>query len=351
MRRLRLGQIFAADVPLGVFQELPLSCFRSSSGLGRLHGGADCAQLRSASAVHRLELPLLLAVGELCTHCAWPVPGEHLLVAFAEAVSSLTPLRAWAGFQPRPVTEGSGRADPRAAREGQCRRWWRLQTQLLESHTVAAAYPWLASWVEPMQVTLAGAVDCARRDMASLLDEVVLLDVACAAALSAPEFGEGGSALVGPGPSGSWLMQEAWACWQQECATGWDGLEAGRSAATAVVYEAFGSRRRGRAEVLEALDRLVDDWDAQARALAAQHAAAPRRSLTVDLPPLVRTHNEEGEGDGLTGWEAGVLAVYQVAVHWSAGSIDLLVPGPVADQLLRSSSLASVVEGRDHPGS
>ncbi|MBD0688271.1 hypothetical protein BG452_00420 [Streptomyces sp. CBMA123] len=295
-------------------------------------------------------MPLLLAVGELCTHCVWPVPGGHPLVAFAEAVSSLTPLRAWAEFQAGLVTEGSGRADSRAACEGQRRRWRRLQAQLLESHGVAAAYPWLASWVEPMQAPLAEAVDHARRNMASLLNEAVLLDAACAAALPAPALGEGGSALVGPGPSGSWLVQEAWACWQQECATGWDGLEAGRSAAMAVVYEAFGSRWRGRAEALDALDRLVDDWDARARALAGQHAVAPRRSLTVEFPSLVRTHGQEGE-DRLTRWEAGVLAVYQVAVHWSAGSIDLLVPGPVADQLLRSSSLAAVAEGRDHPGS
>ncbi|MEU4117777.1 hypothetical protein AB0F71_25190 [Kitasatospora sp. NPDC028055] len=150
-RRLRLGQIFAADVPLGLFQELPLSCFRSSSGLGRLHGGADCGQLRSAPAVHRLEMPLMLAVGELCTHCAWPLPGEHPLVAFAEAVSSLTPLRARvcapgdeAEFEAGPVTEGVRRADSDAAREGKRRRWWSLQAQLLESQVVTAAYPWLA---------------------------------------------------------------------------------------------------------------------------------------------------------------------------------------------------------------
>ncbi|MFD8705703.1 hypothetical protein ACFV1W_24365 [Kitasatospora sp. NPDC059648] len=349
MHRLRLGQIFAADVPLGLFQELPLSCFRSSSGLGRLHGEADCAQLRSAPAVHRSEVPLTFAVGELCTHCAWPVPAGHPLVAFAEAVSSLTPLRTGAEFQAGPVAEGAGRADSRDAREGRRRRWRRLQAQLLESHTVAAAYPWLALWVEPMQVSLAGAVDRARRDMALLLDEAVLLDTACAAALPAPALGEGGSALVGPGPSGSWLVQEAWACWQQECATDWGGLEAGRSAASAVVYEAFGSRRRGRTEALDALDLLVDEWNGRARALAAQHAAVPRRSLTVEFPPLVRTHNEEEE-DQLTRWEAGVLAVYQVAVHWSAGSIDLLVPGPVADQLLRNSSLAAVAEDHEHPG-
>ncbi|WP_147465234.1 hypothetical protein [Streptomyces sp. 1114.5] len=119
----------------------------------------------------------------------------------------------------------------------------------------------------------------------------------------------------------------------------------------AVVYGAFGSRRRGRGEALDALDRLVDDWNAQARALAAQHAAVPRRSVTVDLPPLDRAHGREGEEDRLPRWEAGVLAVYQVAAHWSAGSVDLLVPGPVVDQLLRSGSLAVEAEDGDCLGS
>ncbi|MGC0317051.1 hypothetical protein [Kitasatospora acidiphila] len=352
-----MGQIFAADVPLGSFQELPLSCLRSSSGLGRLHGGADCGQLRSALAVHRLEVPLMLAVGDLCTHCAWPLPGEHPLVAFAEAASSLTPLRARADaagdeaeFLAGTVTQPAGRSDSDAELEGQRRRWRRLQAQLLESHTVTAAYPWLASWVEPMRTGLAGAVDCTRRSLASLLDEAALLEAACAAALPAPAL-EGGPALVGPGPGGPWLVQEAWACWQQECAAGWDGLEAGRSAAAAAVYQAFGSRRRGRAEALDALDRLVDDWNTQARALAAQHAAACRYPVTVDLLPLVRAHGEEGEEDWLTYWEAGAIVVYQVATDWSAGSVDLLVPGPVSDQLLRSGRLTGDAEDRDRRGS
>jgi hypothetical protein len=352
-----LAQIFAADVPLGFFRDLPLSCFRSSSGLGRLHGGADCGQLRSASAVHHLEMPLMLAVGELCAHCAWPVSGGHPLVAFAEAVSSLTSLRAWADaggdgakLLAGPAAEETGWADPSAAREGHRRHWRRLQTRLLEGHTVTAAYPWLAPWVEPMQAGLAGAVGHARQNVASLLNEAALLDSACAAALPLPQL-EGGSALVGPGPGGPWLVQEAWARWQQECAAGWDGLEAGRSAAVAVVYEAFGGRRRGRGEALDVLDRLVDDWNAQARGLSTRHGAVLRRSVTVDLPPLLCADSGEGEEDRLTRWEAGVLAVYQVGANWSAGNIDLLVPGPIADQLVRSGSLAVKAEDFDHPAS
>jgi len=365
MRRLRLGQIFSPDTPLGLFKDLLLSCYRSSSGQGRLHGGADCGQLRSAPAVHRLEMPLMLAFGELCTHCAWPVPGEHPLVAFAEAVSSLTPLRVWADdvrdaaeFPAGPLKEGTDSvvsvsgpaADLNAARERQRRHWRRLQAQLLESHTVAAAYPWLAPWAEPMQAGLAEAVDNARRNLASLLDEAALLDATCAADLPSPGL-EGGPALVGPGPSGPWLVQEAWARWQQESAAGWDGLEAGRSAAAAVIYGAFGHRRRGRAEALDVLDRLVGAWNSQARALAIQRAADPRRLFTVDLPSLVRSHDMDGEEDRLTRWEAGVLAVYQVAAHWSAGTIDLLVPGPVADRLLHGGSLATEPEDADRPGS
>ncbi|MFJ9776898.1 hypothetical protein ACIRVF_37645 [Kitasatospora sp. NPDC101157] len=119
LRGLRLGQIFVAGIPLGPFQALPLSCFRSSSGLGRFHGGADCGQLRSAPAVERAEVPLTLAVEELCPHCAWPIPGDHPLVAFAEAVSSLTSLTAWvdaagdeAEFPAGSVMLPVGRAEP-----------------------------------------------------------------------------------------------------------------------------------------------------------------------------------------------------------------------------------------------
>lgn len=199
----------------------------------------------------------------------------------------------------------------------------------------------------PVQAALADAVERVRRNLALLLDEDALLESACAAALPAPGF-EGGPVLAAPGPGGSWLLQEAWARWQQECVADWTGLEAGRGAAVSAVYGAFGSRRRGREEALDVMDRLVDEWNGRARALAVRHADGPRRPLTIDLPPLLRGCSGEEE-DRLTRWEAGVLAVHQVAVHWPGGSVDLLVPRPVADQLLRGSSLTADGEGRSRP--
>ncbi|MET9398437.1 hypothetical protein [Kitasatospora sp. NPDC002965] len=239
--------------------------------------------------------------------------------------------------------------DSSAVRERRRRHWRYLQTQLLESHTVTAAYPWLESWVEPMRAGLAGAVDHTRRSLASLLNQAELVEAACAAALPSPKF-SGAPAFVGLGTSSPWLLQEAWARWQQECAAGWSGLEAGRSTATSVLYAAFGRRRRGRAEALEGLDRLVDNWNAQARALAAQSAAFPLRPVTVDVLAIVRDSVTGREEDQLTRWEAGVIAVYQVTAHWPTGSVGLLAPSPVAAQLLRGGSLVLEAEDSDCTG-
>ncbi|MFF0298661.1 hypothetical protein ACFYST_34890 [Kitasatospora sp. NPDC004614] len=95
---------------------------------------------------------------------------------------------------------------------------------------------------------------------------------------------------------------------------------------------------------------LVDAWSAEARALAAQCTADPHRLIAVNLPPVVRNSSTGVEEERLNQWEADVLAVHQVAAHWPAGSIELLVPGPVADQLLRSGVLLTETEEHRRPG-
>lgn len=355
--RIRLGQILAAGIPLGPFGGAVLVFYASASGSGRLHGDPQCRMLRSAFAVETREVELGLAVGDLCGHCAWSVPPGHPLIDFVGAVSAVAGLATWIGSRPGSDvdTRAGESAEAGAAIAGGCpeqraegprqatgvrdpreqhrRQWRRLQTSMLASHAATRAYPCLRPWAEPLQAALADVIERRREALAALLDVGLLVEAACAVAMPMPAPAAGPE-FAGLGVDVRGVLEQAWLRWQRTVASSWNGLEDGRAAATAVLYEAFGRRRKGRAEALAALDDVIAGWTARGRARAAQHQDGPRRVVTVQVPPVTRDNLTGAELDPLTLWEAGVLATHQVSVYWPAGSLDLLLPQPIAEHLL-----------------
>jgi hypothetical protein len=382
--RIRLGQILDPEIPLGPFEDLFLTIYESPTGLGKSHGDPQCRMLRSGRAITSREAQLSLAVGNLCGHCTWPVPNSHPVLDFLDAVTAVAGLKTWIGSACGPEPGGAGHADVqdaaddglsvvgrpgdqvsaaqlRGLRERQCRQWRRLHTCMLASYAATTAYPGLGGWAQPLQTALAEVIECRRRELATLLEATVLVQAACAAALT-ESLPVAGPAFAELGTEAPRVLQQAWSRWQGAVGSNWDRLEESRSAATSVVYEAFGRRRKGRTEALQALDVLIADWTAKARTQAARCESDFDQPVTIQLPPNARDALTGTEQDPLTCWDAGVIATHQVAARWPQGDIELLLSQPVAEHLLGSMgplraldrpsplALPPDVEGREEHG-
>ncbi|MEY9841113.1 hypothetical protein [Streptacidiphilus sp. EB103A] len=370
--RIRLGQILDPTIPLGPFGDLLLTFHESASGTGRTHGDPQCRMLRSGRAVTSREGQLKLAVGNLCGHCAWTVPQGHPVVDFIGAVTAVTGLRTWTGSPPGPDPEVVGDSEAQAVlnvdespdgqlgaqvssaqlrevRERCCRHWRRLHTCMLASYAATTAYPCLGVWAQPLHAELAEVIEYRRRELAALLPVADLVQGACAAALPEPAL-QAGPVFAFLGGEALRVLQRAWCQWQGAVGSSWGALEESRSAASTVVFEAFGRRRMGRTEALQALDVLVADWSARARAQAAECERAPGWLVTVQIPPVTRDSLTGAEQDPLSCWDAGILATHQVSAQWPQGSVELMLPEPVAEHLLGCAEPAGSTERPAMPG-
>ncbi|MFJ6619975.1 hypothetical protein ACIQOW_20665 [Kitasatospora sp. NPDC091335] len=330
-RRVRLGQIFGDDVPLGSLGSLLLDCHSVPEARAVLHGDRACRRLGLGARPGRVGL----AAGPLCGSCAWTLPADHPVNDFALAVAGLrTPaVEVGEGAQADlALTSGAASAQPARA----VRVWRRAQTRALQGFAATAAFPWLKPWAGPRLFALTGAVEQARGAVVRRIDPRELLAAACVAAMPAPVgLRDALPACTGSwGADGEWLLAEAWTRWQSACAEGEAPVADCVRAASAVVYEAFGRRRKGRDEALDNVQRLITSSIDQARRHAEKKHAGPVRLVQMALPLLETEPLTGREHDPLTPWQAGVIAVHQFGVDWSAGQVTLTAPLAVADLLL-----------------
>ncbi|TYC72615.1 hypothetical protein [Streptomyces sp. CB01881] len=383
--RMDLGLVLDPEVPPGPLGDFELVCFTSSSGKGKLHGQETCGSLRSSTSVQQSTLALREAKGRLCATCRWPLPADSPLVAFTDAVRAIRQLEAYAGPEPHPDTdfdeaeerdaaaataigeypqEHAGSADDGKAEEVDDRMEWErferarlirerhrdhwryLHGYMRESVDAVAAHPWLCPFAEPLQHALAAQIEHERQALAALLRPDALLDSSVVPSLSVPNL-TAGPEFAGLGPNAHNILRTAWTSWQHTAATTWRALEDDDFAARSVIYDAFGRRRKGRDEVFAALDRLTSRWIDAARVAVAEHRGAPRQLVGVKLPPLEREAYSGQRRDPLTDWEAGVIATHQVAANWSACTVALLLPHPVAERLLADAPASLSAERLD----
>ncbi|MFF2077458.1 hypothetical protein ACFVXG_22225 [Kitasatospora sp. NPDC058162] len=385
VRLVPLGHTFTPEIPLGPAGNVPLTCYATASGKGKLHGAEDCGLLRSASSVRSAEIPLGEAVGRLCGTCRWPLPADSPLLKLLAAVIDIGSLKIWLDREPdseeekaeeadaalalatgdyppsstgEPSDETDGEAEEqeedfddeaweRYSRARETRRhhhehWRYLYSVLLRSNTALQAFPVLRPWAEPLQVRLAEVIDEERRAFAALVQPVPLVEAAAVGLLPAPEFTPGPE-FAGLGADAAKVMRRAWHAWERRASWSWSRLEDNGWAVSSVVDDAFGRRRKGRPEAEAAFEQLVADWISEARRQAALRSEAPRQLVAVKVPAAEKEPYEERAHDPLTAWEAAVIATYQVAVDWPAGTAALLVPHLIGEHLIAGASTAMPV--------
>ncbi|MEU9047718.1 MULTISPECIES: hypothetical protein [unclassified Kitasatospora] len=385
VRFVQLGHTFTSEVPLGPAGDIILACYGAASGKGKLHGDEDCGTLRKASSVHSAEIPLGEAVGRLCGSCRWPLPADNPILELLAAVIDIGGLKIWLDREPDSEKEKAEEADAalalatgeyppsstgepsnepdgeveeleedfddeaweRYSRARETRRdrhehWRRLDTYLLKSNNALRAFPVLRPWAEPLQARLAEVIDEERRAFAALVQPVPLVEAAAVRLLSEPELTPG-PAFAGLGADAATVVRRAWREWEHRASWSWHRLEDNGFAVSSVVDDAFGRRRKGRLDAEAAFERLVAGWIREARRQAALHGEAPRQLLAVKIPPVEKEPCEERARDPLTRWEAAVIATYQVAADWPAGTVALLVPHLIGEHLIAGATSAMPV--------
>ncbi|MFJ7275404.1 hypothetical protein [Kitasatospora sp. NPDC098663] len=371
---MALGQLIAANTPLGPLYENPITCFTPASGTGKLHGEQTCGALRSAASVHEVTTALHDATPRLCANCRWPLPADSPLVGFVDAVRTIRRLESYIGPEPSPDTdfdeaeeqdaaaalatgeypkERAGTPDDeeketeedaddkewerfkhaRLIRERHRGHWRYLHGYMIESAEAVAAHPWLRSFAEPLQHALAVEIERERHALARLLRPQALLDTAAIRALPSPELNVGPEFAI-LGSDADQTLRRAWSEWQDSAATSWKALEDDHFAAYFVLHDAMKRRRKGRDEAVTALERLTAEWIGAARVVVAHHGRSPRRMVAVKLPTLHYDPYSAESRDPLTDWEAGIIATYQIAANWDTAAVALLLPSLVAEHLI-----------------
>lgn len=325
VRRVRLGRILADGVPLGPLGATPLECFSSPRGRGMLHGDQACRLLGPEARTVHVELE----TAPLCKSCAWPLAGAHQACEFALAVARLNTLAVVR--EPAP-NEPAVFAEQAEAVLG----WRRAQTQALHAFTAVTAFPWLEAWAEPRLSALTAAVEQARGAAACRVDPDDLLMAACVASQSSPAGLCDVLAATARYPvlDGHGLLLDAWTRWQDACARGEAPVAELLPAATAAVYAAFGSRRKGRDQALDSVQHLVTSSVDQAQLRAERERRLPCREVRVAVPPLEAEPGSTREHDPLTMLQARVLAAHQTAFDCRVGQATLIAPAVVAELLL-----------------
>ncbi|MFE6054939.1 hypothetical protein ACFQ6N_29670 [Kitasatospora sp. NPDC056446] len=385
VRRVPLGRTFTPEIPLGSAGNISLTCYAAASGKGKLHGDEACGTLRSASSVRSAEIPPGEVVGRLCGTCRWPLPADSPLLQLGAAVIDIGTLKIWLDREPdseeeraeeadaalalatgeyppsgtgEPSDEADGEAGEleedfddeaweRYSRARETRRhrhehWRRLHTYLIRSNKALQAFPVLRPWAEPLQAGFAEVIEDERRAFAVLVQPVPLVEAAAVKLLPEPDFTPGPE-LAGLGADAAQVMQRAWHAWKHRASWSWHRLEDNDFAVSSVVRDAFGRRRKGRPETEAAFERLVAGWIREARSQAALHGEALRQLLAVKIPAVEKEDYEERAHDPLTTWESAVIATYQVAADWPAGTVALLVPHLIGEHLIAGATGAMPV--------
>ncbi len=375
VRIVPLGRTFTDEVPLGPTEKILLSCYASSSGKGKVHGTPECSSLRATSNVEGIILPFGDAVGRLCTHCGWGLPTDSPILPLGSAVIDVDSLTVWLDREGRSeedlkeerdaaVALGTGEYPPIAragnddgedeeegsndeererydrARRIRARRhehWRRLHSYLVRSNEAVAEFPFLAPWAADLQGRLSAVLEGERRAFAALLQPPSLLEAAAVRLLPRPEYTPS-PGFAGLGTEAGRTFHRAWFKWSHRASWSWRRLEDHDFAVSSVVRDAFGRRRQGLPEALEAFQRVTAEWIARARTEVSAPTETPWHLVGIKVPAVTRTRPDEPSQDPLTLSEASVIATYQIAFNHQIGTVALLVPHVIAEQLIAGSS-------------
>ena len=376
-----LDSPLTADVPLGPFQDAPITVHSARSKNAKLHAGTTCTQLRSRD-ITTTQVPLNPeTIGRMCARCAefgqWASLTSGLGI-FLRALGGLGLLyqlqqytardrddcweqdevqSAAALLRTEPVEPAAAaseddeepdeedweaRDEAKRLRESVLSTWRGAATSLHLAQAGVALFPWLVSWAEPKLASKQQYLEVLRAQAALFVDSEGLVAAAAAAAMGEPELPseEVAFSAIGTGKEVGARLKALWREWQGKAGRGWEGP----SARTYLAYgptHGIRPNRKGYAETRAAVDELVATWENQAREAAKSSAHDALQWVSVRLPEVKEDPTppwrEHGFLRDLDDWTTGVLITHLADADWAGRTLTLCVPKLIADRLLSRS--------------
>ncbi|MFF0416522.1 hypothetical protein ACFYUY_39615 [Kitasatospora sp. NPDC004745] len=383
------------DVPLGPFQDAPITVHSARSKSAKLHAGTTCTQLRSRD-ITTTQAPLNAeTIGRMCSRCAefgqW-VPPDSGLGIFLRALGGLgllyqlqqytapDPDDCWeqdevqsaaALLRTGPVEPAAAPDEDEEAEEPDGEDWeahddakrlqervlstWReAATSLHLAQTAIAMFPWLARWADPKLASKQQYLEALRTQAALFVDLEGLMAAAAAAAMDEPELPSNDAAfsVIGTSKEAGTRLKALWHAWQDKAGRGWEGPNAR-------TYLAYGPthgirpNRKGYVTARVAIDELVSSWENQAREEAASAECQALQWVTASLPIVKKDTTppwrEHGFLSDLDTWTTGVLIAHLADADWAGRTLILHVPRLIADRLLSRSHYLDCEAHQDRP--
>ena len=306
-----LDSPLTADVPLGPFQDKPITVHSARSKNAKLHAGTTCTQLRTRD-VTTTEVPLNAeTIARMCSRCAergqWARSGSGLgtfLRALGglgllyqlqshtapdpddyweqDEVQAATALLGTDPVEPIAVLEDDedgeepdeedweARDDAKRLQERVLSTWRAAAMSLHLAQAAIALFPWLAQWAELKLAAKQQHLEALRVQAALFVDPEGLMAAAAAAAMEEPELPSEDEAFIaiGTGKEVGTRLKALWHEWQDDAERGWEGPSARTYLAHGPTH-GIRPNRKGYARTRAAVDELVVFWENQAREVAA----------------------------------------------------------------------------------
>lgn len=363
-----------ADVPLGPFQDAPITVHSARSKNAKLHAARTCTQLRSSD-VTAAEVPLNAeTISRMCSRCEewgrW-APAESGLGVFLHALCGLGLLHQLTSYTaPDPDDgweqseveaaatllridpDGSGEdeEDDKYGEQYQDARklWsivlftWREAAQSLHlAGSALLSFPWLAEWAEPKLAAKQQYLETVRAQAALFVDPEGLTAAAAATVMEKParpvqdaRFG-----VIGPEKVVDAQLSSLWRRWQQEAEGGW-APPSERKYLSSDPLRGMRSNRKGYGQALAASAELIASWESRLREVTGAASPTAVKWVTMRLPEIRkdrRSGHERGFLSDLDEWTTGVLLTCLTHADWASGALTVQVPQRIADRLVARS--------------
>ncbi|MEV7194590.1 hypothetical protein AB0N81_22685 [Streptomyces sp. NPDC093510] len=365
-----MQEYLLADVPLGPFEGTRITLYSARGKNARLHVARACGQLRTSD-VKTAQVALDAEVmGRLCSRCtewgSWARPTTALGM-FLRALGGVGLLHQLQSYTEPDEDECWTQEEVEAAAEvlrsdaeatdddGEDARedaerlqglvfsyWHRAAESLHRAQSILASFLWLEDWAQRALETKAEFLETLRSQAALFVEPAGLLVAAAAATMERPRLsGEDPAfAVLGSSDKISTALNALWRRWQGAAESSWVGSPA-RSYMSHYLVQGIRSNRKGHDDALAGAARLIDSWEAQARALAASAEGKPTQRVTARLPEATEETARGVRGgllEGLDSWTQGVVATWVVGADWGRRTLTLDVPALIAERLHAPSS-------------
>lgn len=367
-----------ADVPLGPFQDAPITVHSARSKNVKLHAARTCTQLRSSD-VTTAEMPLNAeTISRMCSRCAewghW-APAESGLGIFLYALCGVgllyqltrytapDPDDSWDQAEVAAAavllrTDSAGSGEDEVDDESGERYWetykdaqrlWGIvlstwqgaaESQHLAGNAVLM-FPWLAEWAEPKLAAKQQYLETVRAHSALFVDPEGLMAAAAASSMEMPTFSaqDARFAAIGPEKEVHAQLSSLWRRWQDKAQNGWEP-PCSRTHLSYDPLQGVRSNRKGYGQAHAASAELIDSWESRLQEATASAESTVVRWMTIRLPEVKKDHRrryDQGFLNDLDDWTTGVLLTYLTHADWASHALTVQVPRLIADRLVARS--------------